>query len=1010
MQSNYSKQDIHAQLKNVWLPQAEQFLQEKADQKADQLREILSQTLTSIRNEAVDAGLRSAVEKLKDKNSPPEDAQPEWPRKVSEWCQEIDIEVVLEQEEDRFTALANDSLWIKGAKGSKRAFRNIRGGLNALSNGVRSLVGKPKKELTAKTHRVPLRNIVQMNVLPLWEINKGWENNFNKLRTEVILEAIAWRLHSAGPVAAESDSAEDGDNEGVKNEISEKTINPTHEDLVRFFEEEIAHLDQLLGDFKQQISKAIIRTEAHIHQLISTVGTVEATAKAFESSKLFAAIHKLEEEEDKRQKVWNSLFSALAVRFNTAESFTRLHGQVQERISGFNASFREFFETELEAPAQKLTDLLSEVVAVFEKWEGKDETLSAKEMRKVSAEHQRKMAECIEKELLIPLRNFAEEAVLSTKMDRFTAAIPDWTASQPEKTILIDELDLTQFPPAIDFEEVNWQQLVRRVMNNQIAKKFIPKEIKAEQFLQQIIRGLEEVDEIIYANLEVADEVKKSDDEQSVDVAKEGLARALAKLEALREQVQEKKEELEHKLNTQQQAAFQKLAALLEKQDVSQIKLVGAEEMAKEKAKGWQAEAQSYWSEMAEKIELFARFFWKKLKQYVDIIRRFLGFQKKEVLEADTTDLATFLSETDEQIAALPFIYRRLFDFSKEVEARFYVRRTEQFERLKKGYALWQNEFPSVFAVVGEKGSGKSLFTKLLKDEVLTGHSLVEINFEDTIWTSQKLVELISGALNIQEAESMEDLIAAIKRKRKRQVIVLENIQNCYIRDMSGFDAIEQLLLLISETNEQMLWIASSTRYGWLYLDKVLNIAEYFTHTVETDKLGEEQIKELIMKRHRASGYQLKFLAEKSVQSSRSFKKLADDEEKAQQYLQDNFFEKLAKLAEGNSSIAMIFWLRSIKEHDDTYFYINPFDFSTVNRIENLENSDLFALAAFVLHDALQISELSKILRLSPHNTKLMVLRLQARAILQKTEHGFMLNQLIYRQVVRVLKEANFIH
>ncbi|HBQ61859.1 MAG TPA: hypothetical protein DD671_20210, partial [Balneolaceae bacterium] len=206
--------------------------------------------------------------------------------------------------------------------------------------------------------------------------------------------------------------------------------------------------------------------------------------------------------------------------------------------------------------------------------------------------------------------------------------------------------------------------------------------------------------------------------------------------------------------------------------------------------------------------------------------------------------------------------------------------------------------------------------------------------------------------------------------------LILENVQNCFIRNLSGFDAMEQLLLLISETNKEILWIASSTRYGWLYLDKVLNVVDYFTHAVETDNLTAQQIEELVLKRHRASGYQLKFLADEAAKNNRSYKKHLDDEEKSQEYLKGRYFEKLAKMSEGNSSVAMIYWIRSIKEHDDTHFYINPFEFGAVNRIQQLDSNELFALAAFILHDTMTADELSMTIHQSKRESMLLASRL----------------------------------
>jgi hypothetical protein len=63
------------------------------------------------------------------------------------------------------------------------------------------------------------------------------------------------------------------------------------------------------------------------------------------------------------------------------------------------------------------------------------------------------------------------------------------------------------------------------------------------------------------------------------------------------------------------------------------------------------------------------------------------------------------------------------------------------------------------------------------------------------------------------------------------------------------------------------------------------------------------------MDRHKATGYNLKFEPGQILKNSRSFRKLMDDEVKTQEYLKEYYFTRLSNIAEGNLSIAIIFWL-----------------------------------------------------------------------------------------------------
>ncbi len=1008
MKSDESRDKILEQLRNDWLSKMKANLEHMLEAEVQQLQDLLKQTQSGIEAGEPEKSLRKFTGKVhaEIENAEEEsesESKIDWLENLKPVLSKIQEEIVLPQQESRFEAQADDSGMIKLGKLFKRSARGVQRGINTTVNGIRKVFGKPEKTGPVWKHTIPLHYVVRIHVLSLDKWVREWSNEIQKLQAEVLLEADKWTLHSGGLIIHEQPEVEEGEKSNAENH---PPVTPTQKDLEVFFDEALQKMEDIKSAHSQKLQEYVQDVSEEIERAISLTGTFERPVSEYTKTKIVHRQNSIQTRRRNDEKVWGELLDVLVNRMYLSMDFMQLHKAVGERTGGFSEAIAEFFTDHFESPASELMEQLEEAISIFDETENR----TIKEVRKLSSEHQDKMISFAEQKIIEPLGEYIEDAALGTKFERFTSAIPEWTNELPEKVTLIEELDLTKLPPEYEFEEVNWQILVERVISNHLVKEFMPKEIKAEQFLMKVMQNLQEISQIIYTNLEIADEVKKSDEEEPIQVAREGLERAKTKLEELQQEVQEKRESLVGKLQEKKRAAFVKLTKLLEKQDVSEVRLAGAEYKAKQAAVDWKTKLQVWWATISEKTELFGRFIWRKVKEYTEAVRKFLGFAEKEELEGDKTDLATFLSETDEQIAGLPFIYRRLFDFHKEIDERFYIRKPEQFDRFKKGYKLWQNNFPSTFAIVGEKGSGKSLFVSLLMDEVLTKHDVIEINFEDTIWHADEIAGRISDALKLDDTESIEDLIAAIKRKKNRVVIILENIQNCYIRNISGFEAMEQLLLLISETNKEIMWIASSTRYGWLFLDKVLNIADYFTHAVETDNLNDQQIEELILKRHRASGYQLKFIPDDSTKKSRNFRKLMDDEEKTQEYLQDRYFEKLAKLSEGNSSIAMIFWIRSIREYDDTHFYINPFDFTAINRIDELDSTELFALAAFVLHDSLLPEDLAKVLNQPLRDSKLLVSRLTSRSILFKTEHGYMLNHLIYRQVVRVLKEANFIH
>jgi hypothetical protein len=78
--------------------------------------------------------------------------------------------------------------------------------------------------------------------------------------------------------------------------------------------------------------------------------------------------------------------------------------------------------------------------------------------------------------------------------------------------------------------------------------------------------------------------------------------------------------------------------------------------------------------------------------------------------------------------------------------------------------------------------------------------------------------------------------------------------------------------------------------------------------------------------------------------------------------------------------------------------------------IEDLNAQILFALAAFVLHDSLVDQELAMIMNTTIEESRLLINRLRSRGMLVEKGKSYTINHLMYRQIVRVLKERNIIH
>jgi GTPase SAR1 family protein len=430
----------------------------------------------------------------------------------------------------------------------------------------------------------------------------------------------------------------------------------------------------------------------------------------------------------------------------------------------------------------------------------------------------------------------------------------------------------------------------------------------------------------------------------------------------------------------------------------------------KESAGDYGVKISVYWAKFVDRITILYRFLRAKFTQLDEWIRQTLGLTEAQHINVQKTNIATLLHETELKFQQLPFIYRRLFDFKRDVEASFYIRNAEFFETTTKAFDLWNTGFPSSIVLIGEKGSGKSTLVRFLKNEVFDGQPVEEVMFNHTVYQSADLLASISKQLKLDKQDNVQDLVKAINKRRKRSIIVVENIQNCFVRHVNGYEAMSTLLYLIAETREKILWVVTVSRYAWSFLDVVTKISDYFSHSVMVGTKSEQGIEQLILKRQKASGYQVLFHPDPSTAKSRAYKKTLTNLDSEQEFLQTRFFENLYRIAEGNATVAMIFWIRSIKKVEESHFVIEPFDFNGIDYLAELDANSLFILSAFILHDTLDAEHLAMIMRISPTASEMIISRLRARGLLVFNGTRYCLNDMMYRQIVRLLKSRNILN
>ena len=796
--------------------------------------------------------------------------------------------VVISQSEDRFEILAGDSAFVKFAKSLKKTVRSTGTYTRDFSNLLRKFLNKPTKAYQPWKQVIPFRRLTEYHLCKTEEIFKKSIDQDNRLVTFIITRI----------------------EEFLAEVYFERGLNNRGEDSLTSFEDLIQQMLEKVRNKRNELDEQVeedfsaIREDLFYH--LERAGTFERPASFYKADKVERKSNRLRTALLNYLEQWTETNLQLLDKTETVKEFLDFKQDLKDQSHNFIDKLKQFFESFLVKPIDSLGQDLSGIKNKLQDLEKRQERESAIYLINDSKDLLKKLVRDIRQKLDREI----EETKLSQKANVFTEKALLKANSISEKVLFVHDLELVKTPPTLDYNMVEWRILLVRSLKEHIFNKLQPSQQHYEDFLVQISGDLEEALEIMEVNLESALELFESSEKQGnpFTIANEAIERTLTKLEGSSNAIREKHEKLKLTVFDGAENFAVNILHLIHNGDSKELQILDAKYKVKQKAQGWQIKAGARWARFQDSLALFRRFIWKKINENVSTVRKKLGFEQQEPEQVIKTDIATYLSETDAKVKELPYIYRRLFNFDMETDRRFYVAINQNFGNLKKAYESWEEDYPATFAVIGEKGAGKSTYLNYALNDLFTEREVKKIIIGGGYYSEVDFIQFMKSELELEGVDSVEEIITAIRNAKNKKIIVLEALQNFYLRNINGYSAIESLLYVISETKDSVFWIVSCSAYAWNFLNKAVSVGEYFSHNVRTDQLDEKQIESVIMNRHRSSGYELHFEPSVAQSKSRAYRKLMDQDESSHEYLKEAYFENLTKLSEGNASIAMIFW------------------------------------------------------------------------------------------------------
>ncbi|TVQ95192.1 MAG: hypothetical protein EA398_18410 [Deltaproteobacteria bacterium] len=314
-------------------------------------------------------------------------------------------------------------------------------------------------------------------------------------------------------------------------------------------------------------------------------------------------------------------------------------------------------------------------------------------------------------------------------------------------------------------------------------------------------------------------------------------------------------------------------------------------------------------------------------------------------------------------------------------------------------------------AVVGERNMGKSTLVGQAQ-RAFASHldarservATTALSLPKRLLERKEVHRLLLEIFALPAHTSEDDLVDEILRL-DRQIVVMDEAHNMFLRCISGFAALDYFLHVVSLTRHHVFWLLSYNLYAWRYLNRVQVRRHYFRAIVQIKPLDDAALQTLIERRCDRAGLQADFTRLSLAGANPGANAFEVVKTSA------GFFRLLNEYAGGNPGVGMALWTRSLRDEGNGTFRVTLFRPPGESSLRSLDDAQLFSLAAIAQHENLTAHELAVVLNMPIGQARLHFNLFVEHSFVRVDQHGrARLHAMCQRQVLNRLRDTNLLY
>lgn len=929
---------------------------------------------------------------------------------LKEYCENAPEFIVVEQEQDKYEKELDDNFFVKSIKYYKRFDKRIRKFL-----GIKTGLKRTIPYITLVKYYFEYQIALEMEKVAFF---LGLER-LNVLRkVKKIYDDVTTNLEELINLVSEHKDVE------AISLLAIDKLNEIHDRL----KQEISSIGEEIELSNKNITTRLNYAFANpFNQFLRSIlkaGTIELNIKKFHFSKIYSETNKAKEITLETIRFWvNYLLGFLGVCERDARIF-EITGKINSLINDTMINHSDIINSHIR-------NLISELNTLFKNFENEisdKNLLKSENLFKIKNHIASFRDEIIHilnekgiSKLTLLKKSYSIINTINSIKDQFASIIKEY-----DKEIkVLDEQDFelketrTKY---IELKTLHFTEIIKNYFENEILQEIIKLNEIISGHLSSSILELKNIENIIYYHFNIAiDELNKLETDKANQQVNYELQKIIddtlkSSIKLLREKIKVWDRQIEKFKSEIEVSLTEKIYSQISKIKESFRKELTAELEKRIELKKYQLllkKLVQHFGEIKQQLRKLIVLSKRKTNQILKPLIR----EVKEFLEFDLEGKSILIYSYDQTVYdekvynSLPFIYKKLFDYTSSDIVEILVGREKEKNLLNQAFERNLRGLSGSTAIIGESGTGKSSLISSFLSKLQTDANIYRYNFDKTIRSEKELLSILSEMLEMKYIASFDEIISELNLSPDNKIIILEDIHKIYLRKFNGLEAMKKLLLIISETSNKIFWIVSISYHAWQLLNRILNIGNFFPFQIKTEVLSKEKIQEAILKRHKTSGYNLEFLPEEEFKIHKQLKYslLTQDRQNA---LMNDFFDRLYEACEGNITSALFYWVKSIKEFKNDTIYINPLKKLDFRFLETFEIDKLLTLSNLIQHGSLTIKEHQEIFKCDEEKSKAILNFLNTANLIHfdmndKGEKVYYINSAVYKNIEIELRKLH---